>query len=454
MPTVAQMASYTLMMFFDTWVLSKVGLDEPTAAGNAGGFAFAAINLGMGVLFVLNALVSQHFGQRDFHACGRYLWQGIWFSIGYSLLLLPVFPLVRPFFATLGHSPELARLESLYLLIVLSASVIKLMSTALGQFLLAINRPNAVLVSAVVGVSVNAVLDWVMVFGHAGFPKMGLAGAAWATNIAVTVELMVLLAIVLSPKARAFGTLNWRFDQVRMGTLLRIGVPSGFQIVTEVLAWSLFGAWAIGLFGTTAMAANTYMMRYMILSFMPCFGIATAVTALVGRYIGMGRPDLAARRAHLGFVLTAGYTACCGLFFLVAREPLLRFFTGDPAVIELGKVLMIFAAAYVVFDAMYIVYCGALRGAGDTFVPAVATGVLCWTIALGGGLLLAWTMPQWSAAGPWAAATVYGILLGCFMLVRFNRGRWRAIRLEDQPPEDKLRGFEVISGPTIAVEKT
>ena len=68
------------------------------------------------------------------------------------------------------------------------------------------------------------------------------------------------------------------------------------RVDADVLAWSLFSMWVMGQYGTRAMAANTYMMRYMVVSFMPAFGVATAVTALVGRYIGRGEPDTAARR--------------------------------------------------------------------------------------------------------------------------------------------------------------
>src|SRR5205807_827303 len=142
--------------------------------------------------------------------------------------------------------------------------------------------------------------------------------------------------------------------------LIGVGVPSGVQIVADVLAWSLFGMWVMGRFGTNNMAANTYMFRYMVLSFMPAFGIATAVTALVGRYIGRKQPDVAARRAHLGFVVTAVYMMTCGLGFFLGRNVLIRLFSQDPEVLRIGAMLLVFAAVYQFFDGMYIVYNGAL----------------------------------------------------------------------------------------------
>src|SRR3954465_1510923 len=90
-PTVAQMVSYTVMQFIDTWMLAKaMGPMAPAAASNAGSLSFAFIGLGIGVLVVVNTLVSQNYGQRTYANCGRYLWQGVWFALGYSVLLLPL----------------------------------------------------------------------------------------------------------------------------------------------------------------------------------------------------------------------------------------------------------------------------------------------------------------------------------------------------------------------------
>ncbi len=93
-PTIAQMASYTVMQFIDTWMLSRLGVIPPTAAGNAGIFAFAVISFGMGVLFLVNTLVSQKFGSKDYAHCGQSMWQGIWFSFAHiHRLLLPFLPM-------------------------------------------------------------------------------------------------------------------------------------------------------------------------------------------------------------------------------------------------------------------------------------------------------------------------------------------------------------------------
>jgi multidrug resistance protein, MATE family len=431
-PTVAQMASYTVMQFIDTWMLSHLGTAAPTAAGNAGLLGFAVISFGVGVLMLVNTLVSQNFGQRDYAACGRYLWQGIWFGLAFSLLVLPLLPLAPAAFRWMGHAPALARLEGQYLQITLAAAAIKLVATAVGQFLLAIDRPRLVLVSAATGVTANCLAAWAMIFGHLGLPAIGLAGAAWAQNVGVAVELLVLVTFAFRPPIRAtFNTTAWRARADELRTLLRVGLPSGVQFVTDVLAWSMFSVVVMGAFGEAAMAANTFTFRYMTVSFMPAFGLSTAVTALVGRYIGMGRPDIAARRANLGFAVTVVYMLACGVGFFLGRHHLMGLFSEDPEVLAIGATLLVVAALFQLFDAMYILYNGALRGAGDTAVPATVTGVLCWGVVVFGGYGIARGYPQLGPLGPWAAALAYGAVLGMFMFTRFRRGGWRRIRLEN-----------------------
>ena len=434
LPTVAQMASYTAMNFTDTWMLSKLGLVEPTASANASLFGFALISVGFGTMWVVNTLVSQSFGRGDARASGQYLWAGVWFGVLYGLLVLPLIPLARPLFDAFGHEPRLATLEATYLNITLSVTALRLAGAAMGQFLLAVDRPMLTLTAAMLAVVANIGANYVLIWGHFGFPELGLAGAAWGTNIAAVVEVGLLTTFVLTPKIRStYFTLEWRPTWGRVRTLMKIGLPSGFQMIGDVMAWAVFGMWVMAFFGTEAMAANTFMMRFMQMSFLPTFGLSAGVTALVGRYIGRGMPDVAASRAALGYRVASVYMLACGVVFAIFGRQLIGLFTADADVLRMGAVLMIFAAVYQLFDALYIIYSGALRGAGDTFVPALVTAGLCWAMIIAGGGAIAYYLPQAGVAGPWAIATVYGVILGLFMWLRFRRGGWRHIDIEGGP---------------------
>src|SRR6266566_7491601 len=177
-PTIAQMASYTVMHFIDTLMLSRVGDDAAAAQGAAGMFAFCFISFGFGVLMLVNALVSQNFGRKDYAECGRFLWQGIWWAVTFAIVILPLIPLMPRVFVLLGHESHLAALEGTYFRIVIAASMTKLVSTAVGDFLLAINRPNTVLIAAVIGVICNSSMGYFLMLSSHG-PHLGVAGGAW-----------------------------------------------------------------------------------------------------------------------------------------------------------------------------------------------------------------------------------------------------------------------------------
>jgi MATE family multidrug resistance protein len=405
--------------------------------------AFSLISFGVGVLLVVNTLVSQSFGRGDVPACGRYLWQGIWFSVLFGLAVMPLLWPAGALFRAFGHEPRFAAMEATFFRILLFTAAVKLAAVSLGQFMLAVDRPNVVLLAAATGMVSAVFVNWLLIYGHWGFPAMGVAGSAWATNVAVCIEMLVLALFVWRPSiVRLYNTLDWRPRWSMMRALLSVGVPSGVQVVAEVVAWTLFTVWVVALFDQNTMSANTYTFRFMSVSFMPIFGLSSAVTALVGRYIGMGRADVAVRRAHLGFVVASAYTLGCAALFYFARGSLMGLFTHSPQVLRTGATLLVFAAAYQVFDAMYIIYNGALRGAGDTLVPAVFTGTLCWGMTVLGGYLVARRFHGVGVAGPWTAAMAYGVILGVFMFLRFKRGRWKTIRLAGAADP----GFPVIVG--------
>jgi MATE family multidrug resistance protein len=450
LPTVAQMASYTVMQFIDALILSRLGSTPPTAASNSGILVFSPIAMGLGMLFLVNTMVSQNFGRGDFAKCGQFAWQGIWLGLIFGLGLVPLTLLAHPIFASFHHPEAQAAMEAKYFQITLLASPIKLVSMAIGQFSLGIDRANVLTIAAGIGVSINAFAAWCLVLGHCGFSSWGIAGAAWAQNIGVVCEMTVLALLTFTRDIRArFNVLDISLRWEEMKTLIKIGVPSGLQTFSDVLAWSLFCNLVLGLLGPAAMAANAFMFRYLVAGFMPVVGISAAVTALVGRYIGRGQPQLAARRAHLGFAVTLVYIAFCGVIYITARRPLIEVFSRDPQIVRIGGIYLVIAAIYEISDAMYLVYLGALRGAGDTLAPSVVGGVLCWSITVGGGYSVARFVPAAGYAGPWIVACAYGWVLGTFMLVRFTRGKWRKIHLLENSPPDPASDHHAPPSPAI-----
>jgi multidrug resistance protein, MATE family len=120
----------------------------------------------------------------------------------------------------------------------------------------------------------------------------------------------------------------------------------------------------------------------------------------------------------------------CGVFYLVFRNDLMQLFNEDPAVVELGGGLLIVCAIFQLFDAMFIIYIGALRGVKDTFWPSIVQISLCWGLVVGGGYGIAKLKPEWGIYGPWSLGIIYGIILGFYLMLRFRSGRWRTMQPE------------------------
>lgn len=471
-PVVATMTSYTLMQFVDALMVGKIGPDPVyiAAQGNGMVWSFVPVSGMMGLLTVINTFVSQNLGAGRAHRAPAYAWAGLWMSLlSWLVVMLPFAAVIGPAFERLtNHDPRLVELETAYARILIAASVVTLWSRAIAQYFYGMHKPVVVFVATVAGNAVNIVANALLIFGPTaparsgnalvdgffdlsaaaagalGIPALGVTGAAWGTVIGTVFEFVLPMAVFLSPAyARRFGTrAAWRPSLPHARDIARIGWPGAMMFVNEIVCWAYLMAALVGHFGREHNTAGWIALRYMHLAFMPAIGLSIAVTAQVGKCMGMGRPDLAARRAWLGLSLNMGYMTVCGVLMVVFREPAIELFidptTPDDArarLVAIGAQVMIAAAVFQVFDALGITFIGALRGAGDTVWPGVATLVLAWTLLFGMGTWMVHAHPELGSIGPWIAASAYIILLGLAVTVRFVSGKWKTIKLVEPPRE-------------------
>lgn len=438
-PGVINATSMTLMQFVDGWMVSTVGPDRLAAQMVGGMTAFVSVTFFMGVLTCVNTFASQYLGAGRPEQSAAYGWQGVWLAWMAGTALAGLIPLAPAVFGWYGHAPEVMALEITYFQIVVAGATLSLTARAMGGFFLGVHRPGIPLMAGFAGNLVNVAMNYLLIFGKFGFPRLELAGAAIGTVIGFGVEAAIGLSIFLvGPMARQFRTrAACRFDWEAFRRLLRIGSPAGATFLTDILMWTLFVALIVGRLehGAVQLAATAILWRYWHLAFMPAIGVGAATTALVGRYCGAGRTDLAWRRAHVALVLVESYMVTAGILLWTFRDSLVWHFnsSGDPAVQEAASQLFIIILAVQAFDAMSVTFMGALRGAGDTFWPGVVQVSLAWGAGFGGSKLIALLFPEWGALGVWGAAAAYVMALGLAMWIRFLRGRWRRITVVAPP---------------------
>lgn len=445
-PTVVTMTSYTLMQAVDQFMVSRIGPDPVYvgAQGNGGLASFVPISVVMGALTVINTYVSQNLGAGRADRAPAYVWNGLWICVGAWLLLLPYGMVLPAIFGAMGHEPRQVALESAYGQILVFGSILTMATRCVAQFFYGMHRPSVVLVAGVVANVINFALNYALIFGHWGMPRLGVAGSAIGTVIATAVELAIPMAIFLGPEFNTLaGTRRaWRPSRRRLAEIFRIGWSPGLMFGNEMICWFFFMVYLVGGFGTYHSTAGWIAHRWMSLSFMPAVGISVAVTAMVGKCIGMGRRDLAARRAWAGLALTLAYMGLCGLAFLLFRRPMIGLFIeSDTApeiadeVVRLGSMFLIATAAFQIFDAVAMTMSGALRGAGDTVWVGVVTLILSWTVIVGGGEFMVRFFPGLQSVGPWIAAAAYITLLSLAILGRFLGGKWKEIELVQTPAD-------------------
>ena len=452
-PTIVTMTSYTVMQFIDGFMVTKIDEDPVylSAQGNGGIIAWLTMSLLLGLTTVVNSYVSQNLGAGKPREGAAYAWNALWISVaGWVVVMLPVLALTPSIFGALGHDDRLFELETGYAQIVLAGGVLTLCGRALGHYFYGMHKPTVVMVAVLTGNVVNVFANWVLIFGNLGAPAMGVAGAAIGTIIGTAFEFVIPLVIFLGPRyAREFGTrAAWRVSKRHLADIFRIGWPGALMFANEMACWTYLmvaliprAAEAAGQSPVLANTAGWIGLRYMHLSFMPTVGLSIAITAIVGKCMGMNRPDLASSRTWLAFRLGIGYMGVCGVLFFLFREPLVDLFISAETteaersqIIQLGSQVLIAAAIFQLFDAVAIILSGALRGAGDTVWPGVATLVLSWTCIVGVGHLLIEVAPTLGAASPWIGAAAFLIALGLAMLVRFVGGPWRSMRLVKDDP--------------------
>ena len=490
-PSVATMTSYTIMAFVDKLMVKDIGEDPVYIAAQSDGSMFVWMFMAyvLGMNGVINSFVSQNLGAGKAERGAAYVWNGLLIGLVYFIVLMaPMYWVIPSLFAQdwmFGKDAQLATLSSDYAQIVLLGGVFVIAARSLHHYFYGMHRPNVVLISAVIGNITNMLINLLLIFGDEGMPvsdgligsavasitqpiaalagslgiePMGIKGAAIGTVLGSAMEFVIPFVLFLSPRyARLFGTRKaWRASVKCIKDLFRVGAWPGFMFLNEMLCWTILmvklvpmGGEAVGDDPVLHNTVGWIALQYMHLSFMPAVGISIAAQAMVGKAMGMGRPDIALARTMLALKITLGYMGLCALCFVVFREPLIAMFIneGTPIeertrLIEIGVQIMIAAAVFQIFDAVAITITGSLRGAGDTVWPGVLTIILSWICIPGVGLSLIWLVPDLGSIGPWIGASLYIILLGIGLLIRFIGGKWKTMTLVDEDAAPDLDPFD------------
>ncbi|MFA6107401.1 MAG: MATE family efflux transporter [Candidatus Latescibacterota bacterium] len=442
-PLILSTASWSIQHFINRIFLTWHSTEALAAALPAGMASFAFISLFMGIAGYANTFVAQYIGARRPARVGPAVWQAIYLALASGVLAFVPAALAQPLFDLIGHEPAVRREEIDYFRILCYGTGPQILSTAISSFFSGRGQTWTVLAVNVISIGLNIVADYVLIFGKFGAPAMGIRGAAWATNLALVVAALLFLAFFLSAEnRREFATLSgWRPNRELFARLLRFGGPNGLNFMLDMLAFALF-LLVVGKLGTVEMAATNLAFNINSLAFMPLIGGGIALSTMVGQRLGRAAPEEAEYCTWSGFHLALGYMGTMALGYLLVPDFFLvpfglRAHTEDFLVArDLASQLLRIVAVYCVFDACYMVFTAALKGAGDTRYIMWLSVALAWTLMV----LPSWIGLTWFGVGLfglWGFICAYVIVMGLVFFLRFRTGRWKTMRvIEDQPPVD------------------
>ncbi len=414
----------------DVMMMGHLG-PEALAAGSLGLNLFLAVLLfGIGVTAATSPLIAQALGRRDPREARRAYRQGLWAATTVGLPGMAILWNAESILLALGQPAQASAGAGVYLFWASWALVPALWFMVNRALLAAFARTRAVLALSVVAIGVNAALNYALMFGHWGFPALGIAGAGLATAIVATLQAAALFVHVShAPRLRRLHVLGrlWRPDWSTFAAILRIGLPIGLTMVLEMGMFAT-AVFLMGLISLDALAANQIAIQLASITFMVPYGLSQAATVRVGLAVGRGDPTGALRAWQAALTGGLAFMSLAAVVFWFAPLWLVTLFLGteatDQPVAGLAAAFLAVAAGFQLADATQVVTSGALRGLKDTRGPMVIAVTGFWVIGVPLGATLAFVVGM-GGVGIWwgllAGLVTAAVLLSLRFLDRVRR---------------------------------
>jgi MATE family multidrug resistance protein len=428
LPIVVSQGAFAVMVFTDRWFMSQIDAAHIAAALGGGVAAFFCMSFFIGLISYGNALVAQYYGSGQRQKCPRVVAQGLFIALASVPFLVLAALGAGSAFAWLGHEATQVRLERAYFYTLMGGSLFHLVKACLASYFVGIGRTRVVMLVDLVGVAINVPLTWLLVFGHAGLPALGIVGAGLGTVVANVVTIVLFTRFFLEPNhSRQFGVSGFlRLDSGIMRRYLRLGAPSALENFMNTATFNVF-LLMFQSYGIVQGAAMAIVFNWDMLSFVPMAGLGIGVMSLIGRFVGAGDMQRANQVISAGLILALGYSGVLAVLFLVFRFELIEVFaTGEANFAEIREMagLMMFGlVTYMLADAVILIAGGTLRGAGDTrWVMLVSTGLHLLMLAAQVFVIRIW---QLEALVAWWVFVAMLLCIAACYLTRLVGGRWR-----------------------------
>jgi len=435
-PVILARATQSVIGFCDALMVAPLGEDALAATTTGGLNFFAVIIFPMGTVFIVQSFTAQLRGRGELEAVPRYAFYGLILAALSGVLGLLAIPLLPWLLGQLEYAPKVESLMFQYLAIRLLSVAPAIGVEALGNWYGGLGDTRPAMVAGVIAMLANLALCWLLIEPRWGLPGYGVAGSAAAGAIGTTLGFVVIgRRFVRDRRALASGP-ALQLRRSEFTRMLRFGVPNGVNWFLELGAFALFINLVVGHLGTTVLAAFNVVLQFNSLAFMPAFGLASAGAILVGESIGARAHDQVWPSVKLTLQVACTWMGTVALLYLGCGSLLLRWFQPPDVSIDrfgaVAAVMLVWSAAWQLFDAVGITISETLRAAGDTTWCMFARIVLGWAFFMP----LAWVLVMVFDGGVSAvmgSLVAYVCATALVLAARFASGKWRTIDLVGEP---------------------
>jgi multidrug resistance protein, MATE family len=421
-PVVLSELGWMTMTIVDLVMVGRLGPSAIGAVGLGNAIYYAPSLFGIGLLLGLDTLVSQSWGARRYDDCHRSLAQATYIAAAFTPLLMLSMLVAQRIFTGHGVDPTVAGLSRSYVTLLNWGTFPLLIYGCFRRYLQGVGRVRPVAFALITANLINLAGNWILIYGHFGFPALGVRGSALSTCAARVYMAAVLVYAAWAHENRRGHALfaHWPAPQwTRIRALLALGLPAASQVVLEVAAFGAVTIMASHL-GPIPLATHEIVLSCAAYTYMVPLGISAAAAVAVGHAIGAGNPARARRAGTLAIFLGAGFMACMAVLLITVPRPIIGIWTHDPHVLALGAHILAIVAGFQIFDGIQSVSTGALRGLGETRFPMLINFAGYWLFGLPLGALLCFALRH-GLSGLWIGLTVALITIALLLCSRWLR---------------------------------
>jgi MATE family multidrug resistance protein len=405
----------------DSMMVGRIGAVELAAASLGNSIFFVLLMFGMGISMGITPLVSIAEGKGKMKRISSLFQHGLWINIFTAILLIGIIMVLAQGLQFLNQPEEVVQITIPYLLIITASMFPFMIFQTFKQFAEGLSQTKQAMYVTIFCNLVNVFLNWVLIYGNLGAPELGLNGAGIATLISrVLMPIMMGWYVIRSKRYRLF---NLQFGIKKLhffmiNRILKIGVPTGFQYIFEVSAFSA-AAIMMGWIGVNALAGHQIAINLASISYMMAAGLSTAGMIRVSNQIGKGNQKSMREAGMVVFGMVLVFMFTSAVLFVVFRYTLPTFYIDNTEVIQISASLLVIAGLFQLSDGVQVVGLGVLRGMEDVKFPTIITLIAYWVLGLPLGYYLAFEL-EMGAQGIW-----YGLLIGLsitavVLFFRFN----------------------------------